>query len=620
MGHHADMTVEQLGAIEQDDHLHDKGFPVFNPMSFRPYSWSTYKTDRKQILREVLAGVTVAFAQVPESVAFAFIAGVTPGQALHAAWMIALVVSLFGSRPGLVSGATGAHAAVLAAPLVELGLGVLPYIVIISGALTIVLGLLGVAKFVRLIPLTAMQGFTNGLAIIIAIAQWHSFEVSALEAGMHLDNPDSVFMNCQEKDFIGCRTDGVATVLFMVLWLVITILIVHFFPRLTKMIPSAFVAMAMGLVMEQILRAASSYKTPVIGEVVDVAAGLPQGFWATTPLTPMTWDLAGKLVLPCLIYTAVTLVELLLTMEVVRDETETPNINPNQTVLATGFALIMAGIIGSKGGGATIGLTIINIRSGSNGRYRISGVVGAICIFLITAVASDVISLVPTASLVGVMVIVVVHTFNWGSIAIVLSAILPQCLRHSSLISLRRKINRIDALVIVVVTVWTLLYDLASAVLIGVVISTTVFAWQSSTKLSVEDDVFYDTTRATKRKVYMLNGPLFFGTAEPLMHFFHPRADPDEVEIHLQRSFVFDYSAVEALNELGAKYKALGKKLHVKNMCVGSTKLVRKMDDLIEHFEYHVNEVVDDEDEPLQEPMGLNVTGHGLLKSFDPVG
>eukprot|EP00019_Armaparvus_languidus_P001667 CAMPEP_0168605598 /NCGR_PEP_ID=MMETSP0420-20121227/16075_1 /TAXON_ID=498008 /ORGANISM="Pessonella sp." /LENGTH=624 /DNA_ID=CAMNT_0008645111 /DNA_START=212 /DNA_END=2083 /DNA_ORIENTATION=- len=623
--------METLEAEEVAEDIAHGGFPIFKPLAFRPYSWQTYKKDRQQIFREVLAGITVAFALIPESVSFAFLAGVAAGARFARRMDHCIITAVFGSRPAMICGATGVHAAVLVAPIKEFGLGVVPWIVIFGGVITMISAAFRVAKFVRLIPITVMQGFTNGLAIIIAMSQAHAFQVSSYEypfsngewlwnwtdekATTAFATSNNITLSMTNNSTTSAETIasqlpevayGPESIVFMILLVLVTIVVIHFMPKVTKLIPSAFVALALSVALEQLVRL-TGFRTPLI-------------FFWNMPLTPLTFDLFLKLLWPSFSYFAVGMVELLLTIELVREKTETPTVNPNQMVFVVGVAIAVSGLFGTMGGGSTIGMLMINTTLGANGRYRISAIVAAVGVFIITTVLSVVVDYIPLAALVGVMIIVVVHTFNWGSLWIVLAAILPRSVRQKKWVRLHRKIKRIDAAIIVLSTVLTVIIDLFVGAAVGVVLATFAFSWESSKKLIVDSDIIEDEKTGAKKKIYMINGPLFFGTVAPFMHFFtYIRDDPDEVEIHLQRSSIYDYSGVDALNELGAKYKECGKTLHVKNLNVSSTSLIRKMDHLVEHFTYHIDEDVDNVDEVLDRPLGLNVTGHGVMKGFDPV-
>ena len=482
--------------------------------SFRPYPLSTYKRDRTQLLSELLAGLTVAFAQVPESVAFAFVAGVSPAQGLHAAWLVGITVALFGSRPGVIGGASPAHAAVLAAPLALLGVEVLPYIVMISGVMSLILGLLGIAKFTRLIPITSMQGFLNGIAIIMALAQVHAFEASKYQY------PESDYEWLWAYEPAG----GWPTVLLMVMLIVVTYIVIHFLPRLNDRIPAAFVALGVATALEFFVRAVSSQRTPLLGEFADIYGGWPLPFWiAIETLPAFDWPLFTSIFLPAFTFTMVGVVEVLITMEVVREHTETPNINPNQMLLAIGVANIIGGFFNTMGGGAIIGLSVLACHSGANGRYRISGVVAAFIVFLVIVAIYPAIGQVPVAALVGIIIVVIMHTFNWGSLFIILASLLPEQVRKQRWLRLHKKIDRIDAIALVLVTVLSVVVDLFIGVAAGVVLSSLKFAWSSSFKLSVDGDTLVDEQSGRVRKVYVISGPLFFGTVSPLMHLFHPK-------------------------------------------------------------------------------------------------
>jgi len=552
---------------------HDRDIePHFEPASFLPYAPRLYWRLRKQVLAEVLAGVTVSFAQVPESVAFAFVAGVPPAASLHASWMVGLMMALFSAAPAAVCGASGVHAVVLAPALAEHGLGLLPYVVVMGGLWEILMAALRVAKFVRLIPMTVVHGFLNGLAIVIAVAQLHSF----------LAPNESVYV--WESEAAG----GWATLGLMLMLIVVTIVLVHAVPRLTKRVPGALIAIGVSVAIEQIVRAASggAFKTPLVREVSTIGGGLPSFVWQQ-PVLPFEWGTIQKALLPSFVYCMVGVVELLLVVDVCNDQTGVANVNPNQSILANGIANVVAGLFSTTGASPMITLAMLLVRSGSNGRFRIAPAVVAICVLLVIVALDVVVGIMPMAALVGIMATIVVHTFNWRSALVVLCALLPQRVRALPVWRghLSRKIDRTDALVVVVVTVLTLATNLLYGVLVGTALSALAYSWFSASHVSV------DVTAELGVKRYSLRGPLFFGNALAIEKMFICTAnDPASVEIDVAHATIYDFSAVEALNEVGAKFRKSGKRVRLVNMSPDSIAFLRKMDKLVHGFEYELGE------------------------------
>lgn len=357
-----------------------------------PYHWSVYREDAAQVKAEVLAGLTVAFAQVSESMAFAFIAGVGPMQGLHAAWIIGLTLSFFGSRTAMINGATGVRAAVVAPYVAEHGVGMLFYIVLVISVFQAAAAMLRVAQLVRLVPRPAMIGFVNGLAIILAMGQIQNFQLPGSDEWR--DQSEVVWM-----------------------WVVVATTVAFSVgmpkvPYIGGVLPPSLFGIVGAVIVEfGVVRAIFDASTPTIGDISTVTAGFPTVFWEdpqhTAFLPPFNWETIKTASGPAFIAAAAGLVEAVMTMEVVTDLTETSNPNPNQQLLALSLGNFISGLFGTLGGGATIGLSMINCHNGANGKYRISGIVAGIVVLLLILVATPVIKIIPTASLVGVMVIVV---------------------------------------------------------------------------------------------------------------------------------------------------------------------------------------------------------------------
>jgi SulP family sulfate permease len=587
---------------------------TFDSSSIRPYPLQHYWENREQVKNEVLAGLTVGFAQVTESIAFAFLAGLPPDKGMNACWIVGLTVALFGSRPGIVDGATGAAAAVLAPTILEYGVEYLPYIILLGGLFELLAAGLKSAKLVRLIPITAMAGFTNGLALLVFIAQFRSFQYSSFQ-----------FPEIGDGVWLWERVEGTpedwnlqAMVGLMCVHVVLSMFLVHFFPKVTKVVPSSLIAILAGVGLEYLIRATSDFHTPRVAEFSDLSGGLPSVFWKDEryPLPPLNGETFGIVIGPALAFAAVIIVEELLTMQMVDEITDTKTTAPDQQIAVLGVASLVSGFFGTMSGGATVGPTVVLLHSGASGRYRIALATSAIFVFLVTAVLADVVAVVPTSTLVGIMLIVVRKTFNWGTLPIIAAAFLPKSLRNR--FSLHRKIHRSDAVVIVVVTVVTLIIDLAVAILIGVVLSAFQFAWTASTKLTVESEMVSAPERLYKRRgstakairVYHVSGPLYFGSIGELAGFFDVKHDPEDVEVHFREAQIYDFSAVQALMRLGEKYDAAGKRLHLRHLNTESTKLIAKADHLIRSFSYDIVERLEDGELEHQKPFQLGIQGN----------
>ncbi len=485
---------------------------------------------RKCVQNEILSGLTVALALVPEAVAFAFVAGVDPLVGLYAAFMVGLLAAIFGGRPGMISGATGAMAVVMVVLVKDHGVEYLFAAVVLTGIIQISAGLLKIGKFIRMVPYTVMLGFVNGLAIVIFLAQLQSFKT-----------PPSMWM---DREWF----EGMTMAIFGGLVLM-TLLIIHLLPKLTSSFPAALAAiLAVTFVVVGL-----DINTVRVGDLAIINGGFPS---FSVPEVPFSLETL-KIILPySLILAAVGLIESLLTMSLIDDVTNTRG-NGNRECMGQGVANTVTGFFGGMGGCAMIGQSMINVNSG--GRQRLSGVSAALFLLAFIMFASNLISQIPMAALVGVMFIVVMGTFEWSSLRII------------------RKIPRIDAFVLILVSAVTVFTDLAIAVVIGVIVSALAFAWEHAKHINVKG---YDNENGSR--IYELNGPLFFGSVKSFMELFDPKNDPDDVIIEFQNSRVADHSAIEAIDSLAEKYIKLGKTLHLRHLSADCKNLLKNAGDLVE--------------------------------------
>ena len=475
---------------------------------------------------EILSGLTVALALVPEAVAFALIAGLSPLTGLYAAVVMALITSVFGGRPGMISGATGAVAVVLVSLVQSHGVEYIFAAVVLAGLFQIVFGLLRLGKFIRLVPHPVIFGFVNGLAIIIFLSQLAQF-----------------------KDASGNWLEG--SKLYLLLGLVIlTMLIIHFLPKLTKIIPSSLAAILMifGLV------SFFNLDTRTVGDIASIKGG-----FLPFHIPAIDWSFASlKLIAPySLVIAGVGLIESLLTLNIVDEITETRG-SANKEALAQGLANTLSGMFSGMGGCAMIGQSLINVSNGA--RARLSGIVAATGLLSFVMFGSSLIERVPMAALTGLMIMVSIGTFEWASL---------------------RTFNRMpksDVFVMVLVTLVTVfLHNLALAVIVGVIIAALGFAWDNAVRI-----------RARKRiddkgvKHYEIYGPLFFGSVAAFNEKFDVSNDPDEVVIDFAESRVVDMSAIEALNKVTERYAKSGKKIHLKHLSKDCLRLIKNAESLIE--------------------------------------
>lgn len=491
---------------------------------------------------ELLAGLTVALALVPEAVAFAFVAGVHPLVGLYAAFIVGLITALIGGRPGMISGATGALAVVMVSLVAQHGVEYLFAAVVLMGVIQIGAGVFRLGKFIRLVPHPVMLGFVNGLAIVIFLAQLSQFQVpgSADAAGHGMAN--------------GEWLSG-APLAMMLALVALTMAVIWLLPRMTSAIPAPLAGIAItGLVV-----IVFGLDVPRVGDMASIEGGLPAFH---IPIVPLTLETL-QIVLPyALILAAIGLIESLLTLNLVGEITGERG-GASQECVAQGVANTVTGFFGGMGGCAMIGQSMINVKSG--GRTRIAGITAALCLLLFIVVASPLIEQIPLAALVGVMFMVVIGTFAWNSLMIL------------------RKIPLTDALVMLLVTVTTVLTDLAIAVVVGVIVSALAYAWNNAKRIHARS---YLTPEGAK--VYQVQGPLFFGSTDGFTELFTPEDDPARVVVDFAESRVVDQSALTAIEAVAARYEAAGKSIQLRHLSRDCHQLLSRAGQLI----------VDSDDDP----------------------
>jgi SulP family sulfate permease len=476
-----------------------------------------------------LSGLTVALALVPEAIAFAFVAHVHPLTGLYAAFIVGLITAAFGGRPGMISGATGALAVVMVALVVQHGVEYLFATVVLMGVLQILFGLLKLGKFIRMVPFPVMLGFVNGLAIVIFLAQFGHFKTPG---------PD------------GAPAWMTGAPLYTMLGLIaLTVAIIYLLPRLTKAVPSSLA----GILAVSLLVIFAGIDTKTVGDMASIQGGLPQFH---LPQVPLTWDTL-KIIFPySVILAAIGLIESLLTLNLIDEMTDTRG-KPNRECMAQGSANVVTGFFGGMGGCAMIGQSMINVSNGAT--QRLSGIAAALFLLSFILFASQWIEMIPLAALIGLMFVVAAKTFKWGSVTAL------------------RKVPRNDALVIVIVTVVTVLTDLAIAVIVGVIISALVFAWQHAKHIEVR------IGRSQRGwKIYNLHGSLFFASTANFQTLFTPTEDPDEVVIDFRHAKVMDHSAVEAIDALAERYRKVGKRLHLRHLSPDCLEVLTNAKDMVE--------------------------------------
>ncbi|HID83135.1 MAG TPA: SulP family inorganic anion transporter [Chromatiales bacterium] len=490
------------------------------------------------VKNDTLSGLTVALALVPEAVAFAFVAGVDPIVGLYGAFMMGFITALIGGRPGMISGATGAMAVVMVSLVAQHGIEYLFAALLLTGAIQILAGVLRLGKFIRMVPYSVMLGFVNGLAIVIFLAQLQQFQVPG-------ENGELTWMS--------------GSPLWIMLGLIaLTMAIIYLLPKLTTAIPAALVA----IVVVTLIVLGLDLDARTVQDVLRDMSGNPDATIAGSlpsfhiPMVPLNLETL-KIILPyAFILAAVGLIESLLTLTLIDELTETRG-RSNKECVGQGVANTVNGLFGGMGGCAMIGQSMININSG--GRGRLSGLSAALFLLAFILFASSLIEMIPIAALVGVMFIVVLGTFEWASF---------------------RMLGRVplaDTLVGVTVAVVTVLTDLAIAVIVGVIMSALIFAWEHAKHISaktwVDEKGF---------KFYEITGPLFFGSVQNFHELFDPKNDPQEVVVDFANARVYDHSGLEAIDTLAERFARAQKTLHLRHLSPECKQLMEKAGDLVE--------------------------------------
>jgi SulP family sulfate permease len=475
---------------------------------------------------EILSGLTVALALVPEAIAFAIIAGLSPLTGLYAAFMMGIITSIFGGRPGMISGATGAVAVVLVALAKTHGVEYIFATVILAGIIQLLAGVLRLGKLIRLVPHPVIFGFVNGLAIIIFMSQLVQF-----------------------KDADGNWLTGNS--MYILLGLVfLTMLIIWGLPKLTKVIPASLAAILTVFALVFFF----NIDTKTIGDMASIKGGFPPFH---IPTVPFNWDMLTVIFPYAAIVAGVGLIESLLTLNIVDEITETRG-RGNKEAVAQGAANILSGLFSGMGGCAMIGQSLINVSNGA--RARLSGIVASIMLLVFIMFGSSLIELVPMAALTGLMIMVAIGTFEWASL---------------------KTFNRMpksDIFVMVMVTLVTVfLHNLALAVIIGVIIAALVFAWDNAKRIRARKH-----TDENGAKHYEIYGPLFFGSVTAFNEKFDVLDDPTEVIIDFAESRIVDMSAIEAVNKLTERYHKVGKKVHLKHLSADCKQLLHNASEIID--------------------------------------
>ncbi|MCH1453739.1 MAG: SulP family inorganic anion transporter [Flavobacteriaceae bacterium] len=475
---------------------------------------------------EVLSGLTVAMALVPEAVAFAIIAGLSPLTGLYAAFVMGLVTSVLGGRPGMISGATGAVAIVIVTLAISHGPEYVFATVILAGIIQLLAGVLKLGKLMRLVPHPVIFGFVNGLAIIIFISQLEQF-----------------------KDSQGAWLTGSS--LYVLLALVfLTMLIIWGLPKLTKVFPASLIAILTIFAIVYFF----GIDTKTVGDMASIQGGFPPFHLPSVPLNLETFSLIFPY---ALIVAGVGLIESLLTLNIIDEITGTRG-SGNKEAVAQGFANVLSGMFSGMGGCAMIGQSLINISNGA--RARLSGVVAAVVLLFFVMFGANLIEQVPMAALTGLMIMVAIGTFEWSSLRAF------------------NKMPKSDVFVMVTVTLVTvLLHNLALAVILGVIIAALVFAWDNAKRIRARKSI---DEKGVKH--YEIYGPLFFGSIAAFNEKFDPVNDPREVIIDFRESRVVDMSAIEALNKITERYLKLGKKLHLRHLSHDCQVLLKNADKIID--------------------------------------
>jgi sulfate permease, SulP family len=492
------------------------------------------KLSLKQVKTEILSGITVALALVPEAVAFALVAHVNPLVALYAAFFVCLITAAFGGRPGMISGATGALAVVIVSLVVNHGVEYLFAAVVLMGLFQLLVGFLHLGKLIRIVPHPVMLGFVNGLAIVIFLSQLGHFKVA---------------------DSMGTLQWMQGAELYTMMGLAaLAMSVIYFLPKVSKKLPALLVSIFVVYAVTYFF----DINTSKVGDMASIAGGFPKFH---IPMVSLSWETLYTILPYSVIMAVIGLTESLLTLSLVDEITETHGHNSREC-LAQGLANVVTGFFGGMGGCAMIGQSIINIRSGA--RHRLSGISAALFLLGFVLFGASFIESIPMAALVGVMFMVVIGTFAWSSLRIM------------------NKIPRGDAAVIVLVSALTVIFDLAIAVFAGVVVSALMYAWDSATHMTATLE-----ENENKEREYHLHGPLFFASISSFNDLFDAKKDPQQVVVNFQHCRVWDHSALEALKRLSQRYREVGKSLRYARLSLDCAALLERSGVVVQLDEEH---------------------------------
>lgn len=482
---------------------------------------------------DFFSGLTVALALIPEAIAFALVAHVSPLVGLYSAFFMCLITALLGGRPAMISGATGAMAVVIVSLVTQYGIQYLFATIVLTGILQILIGTFRLGKLIRILPKPVMVGFVNGLAIVIFVAQLEQFKIHSTTGASHWLSGNALYL------MIGLVLIGMA--------------ITHYLPKFTKKLPAALMAILTVTAIVHLFH----LDTRVVDDMMPghhvASAGLPTFAWLHVPFNLKTFAIITPY---AVILCIVGLSESLMTLTLIDEMTQTRG-RPNKECVAQGIANIVCGFFKGMGGCTMLGQSMINVNSG--GRGRLSGIVAGVAFILFVVVFWPMIKLIPLAALVGVMFMVVIATFEWMTFKFI------------------RKIPKQDAFIIIVVTAVTVFTNLAIAVVTGVIIAALVFAWEMAKNIHADTKINEDGA-----KEYKLHGPLFFGSIMQFKALFDFKADPKEIIIDFADSRVTDHSAIDAIQFIANRYLAVGKKLRLRHLSPECKLLLGKAGDMVE--------------------------------------
>ena len=488
-------------------------------------------------MKDLLSGATVALALIPEAIAFSLVAGVNPTVGLYAAFFMCLITAIFGGRPGMISGATGSMAVVMLSIMMLFpkdytrGINHLFATVMLTGVIQIIFSALNFSRFAKMMPKSVAIGFVNGLAIVIFTSQLQQFKYT----------PEGLDYK------VWLKGDNLCVMIALTL---VAMLITNFLPRFTKVIPSALTAITM-VTLAVLLTPLKNIYILTVGDMITSDAAAVKHIIGI-PDIPLNWNSFCIIVPYAFILAFIGLSESLMTLSLVDQRTKTKG-SPNKECFAQGIANVISALFKSMGGCAMIGQSMINVSSG--GRGRLSGIAAAILLLLLVSFGMPFIKLIPLAALVGVMLVVVIETFEWKSFKIICKSPVH------------------DGLIIILVSIITVIADLAVAVITGIILASLVFAWQTAKRINAQSIIRRDGS-----KEYMLYGPLFFASSTQFRSLFTPEKDPQKVVINFQYSRISDHSAVDAVKNLTDIYSTLGKSLYLQFLTIECQELLQKSD------------------------------------------